>query len=33
MKVEKKNENEACLIPSGRIDVTNSQEFKHYQYQ
>ncbi len=28
MKVEKKNENEVCLIPSGRIDVTYSQEFK-----
>jgi len=28
MKVEKKNENEACLTPGGRIDISNSQEFK-----
>ncbi len=28
MKVEKKNENEACLVPSGRIDISNSQELK-----
>ena len=28
MKVEKKNENEACLTPGGRIDISNSQELK-----
>ncbi len=28
MKIEIKNEKEVCLIPSGRIDVANSQEFK-----
>lgn len=28
MKVEKKNENEASLIPSDRIDISNLQELK-----
>ncbi len=32
MEVEKKNENEVCLIPGGKIDISNVYEFEQQLY-